>query len=261
MLKGYAYYYSLISKGSKAMLKKMILSAGLLTAAVNGFAATPNMSWKLKTVEPLNQITFGITVNAAAAKDEFYFANQFGFTGGGNIGYTGIQPTVNSSTGERQFKVLFSSFRDDSHSTFKNCSSGADGAKGGVTCRMLVPGSLGDTFLFRVQKTGNLLTGTAVNNTTGREDVIGQWTVSSAAGSLATSQISWIENYLMNGASYKLTCDSKGWPYYEVKFLPPTGNNGTAKGTISNLSRGSDACPGAIQSTNDDTGTLVQGGY
>lgn len=242
-------------------IKKMVLVTGLLGAASSSMAATPNMNWNLDTAQKVDQITFGITINAAAPRDQFYFSNQFEFTDGGRIGYVGIQPTVNTADGRRQFKVLFSSFRADSVSTFENCSGGADGASAGVTCRMLVPGELGDTFIFNVKKEGELMTGTVTNQTTGRMDIIGQWTVGKSANSLKTSQISWIENYKMNNVGYKLTCDSKSWPYYEVKFLPPTGNNGTIKGTLSGLSRGSDTCPGAITWTTDSTGTLVKGGF
>lgn len=243
------------------LIKKIVLASCLLGAAGTAVAATPEMNWNVKTDQKVDQLTFGITINAAAPRDQFYFANQFGFTGGGAIGYTGIQPTVNTRDGRRQFRVLFSSFRADSVSTFENCSGGADGASAGVTCRMLVPGELGDTFIFNVKKEGEQMTGTVTNQTTGRMDIIGQWTVAKTAGSLDTKQISWIENYRMNDRSYKLTCDSKGWPYYEVKFLPPTANNGAVKGTISGLNRGSDSCPGAITWTTDSTGTLVKGGF
>lgn len=238
---------------------------GLLIAGLSGclmaHAATPSMSWKVSTTQPLNEITFGLQINAAAPKDEFYFANQFGFTGGGGIGYTGIQPTVNTPDGKSQFMVLFSSFRKDSIARNENCKGGADGSPSGVTCRKYVPGAPGDTFLFDVKKEGNLMTGTAINQTTGRKDIIGQWEVGDSAGSLAGSQVSWIENYKMNSSSFKLTCDNKGWPYYEVKFLTPVGNGGTAAGSISGLNHGSDSYPGAITWTTDSSGTLVKGGY
>ncbi|MGK8934163.1 hypothetical protein ACRS85_15575 [Pluralibacter gergoviae] len=243
------------------MFRRLLLATCLLTTATTALAATPGLSWRLPGNDTLDQITFGITVNAAAARDQFYFANQFGFTNGGDIGYTGIQPTVNTLTGERQFRVLFSSFRSDSFPQYPACSGGADGAKAGTTCRILVPGSLGDTFLFKVKKVGEKVTGVVENLTTGREDTIGIWTVGTSAGSLSHSQISWIENYKMNNSKYKLTCDSAGWPYYEVKFLSPTGNDGKVKGTISGLNRGSASCPGAITWTTDSTGTLVHGGF
>ncbi|EMM0378494.1 hypothetical protein RI820_000858 [Pluralibacter gergoviae] len=252
-------YYCFIKGGG--MFKKLLLATSLLSAVTPAFAATPSLSWKLPGSEELNQITFGVTINAAAARDQFYFANQFSFTNGGDIGYTGIQPTVNTQTGERQFRVLFSSFRSDSFPQYPTCSGGADGAKAGTTCRILVPGSLGDTFRFEVTKVGERVSGVVENLTTGRKDIIGVWTVGTSAGSLAHSQIAWIENYKMNNANYKLTCDSTGWPYYEVKFLPPTGNDGKIQGTISGLNRGSDACPGAISWTTDSTGTLVHGGF
>jgi len=242
---------------------RLLTSACALLFAGQALAASPSMTWAFNTNQPphLDNITFGIQINQAAPVDEFYFANQFGFAGGGGIGYTGIQPTKNAKDGSRQFMVLFSSFRKDTIVKNANCKGGADGSTSGATCRTYIPGELGDVFRFHVLKEGNLLTGKVVNETTGREDVIGQWEVSSQAGNLASSQVSWIENYKMNNSSFKLTCDNKGWPYYEVKFLPPTANNGAVKGTISTLSTGSAACPGAITWQHDSSGTLVKGGY
>lgn len=243
------------------LLTKTFITVSLLGLTSICHAATPSMNWKIKSSDPINQITFGITINAAAPVDEFYFANQFGFTGGGGIGYTGIQPTAKTKQGKRQFMVLFSSFRKDTSPDHINCKGGADGAKSGATCRLYIPGEPGDTFLFKVKKVANLVTGTVLNQTTGHEETIGQWSVGDSAGNLSGSQTSWIENYKMNNSNYKLTCDHKGWPYYEVKFLPPTANNNQVQGTISTLSRGSDACPGAITWTNDQSGTLVKGGF
>lgn|GEM_PF-1898747 len=237
----------------------LIFSACAFSASLH--AATPSLSWKIDTNDKVNQISFGLTINAAAPRDEFYFANQFGFTDGGDIGYTGIQPTTNAADGSRQFQVLFSSFRSDSQPEYETCKGGADGSSSGVTCKKFIPGELGDTFRFNVKKEGNVLTGTVINETSKREDVIGKWTVSNSAGALAHSEISWIENYKMNNPGYQLTCDAEGWPYYEVKFLPPTANDNSIKGTVSTLSHGSDACPGAITWEQDDTGTLVKGGY
>lgn len=244
-----------------SILKLCTLLMPCLIYANSSISATPTMDWRINSPEPLNQITFGITINEAAPIDEFYFANQFSFTGGGGGGYTGIQPTKNTSHGKRQFLVLFSSFRKDTTVNHLNCKSGADGEKAGATCRLYIPGELGDSFLFHVKKEGQLMTGAVLNKSTGREDIIGQWKIGMSSGSLAISHSSWIENYKMNDPNFKLTCDNKGWPYYEVKFLPPTGNYGKIQGTISTLSRGSDACPGAITWSHDKTGTLVKGGF
>lgn len=238
-----------------------IIALFLGAAMGSSFAATPTMDWSIPGSSVINNITFAIKINAAAAVDEFYFANQFGFTGGGGIGYTGIQPTSNAADGSRQFLVLFSSFRADTVAKHANCKGGADGSSSGATCRMLIPGSLGDTFNFKVAKADNLLTGTVTNTTTGRVDTIGQWEVGSTAGNLANKQVSWIENYKMNSSSFTLTCDNKGWPYYEVRFMNPVANDGMLPGTISTLSRGSDACPGAIVWEHDSSGTLVKGGF
>ncbi|HGJ5866918.1 hypothetical protein [Arsenophonus nasoniae] len=165
----------------------------IITSAKISQAATPTMFWDIKSVKPLKEITFGITINAAAAIDEFYFANQFDFTHGGGIGYIGIQPTKNNKDNIRQFKVIFSSFRHDSSTQHKNCKQGADGMKTGVSCKIYIPGNLKDTFLFKVKKDGEILTGSVLNKSTGRVDVIGQWKIANSEGFLATSQVSWIE--------------------------------------------------------------------
>lgn len=242
-------------------MKKQTIAIMSAFAAAQTLAATPTLNWSIPTSSIIQNITFAITINQAAPVDEFYFANQFGFTGGGGIAYTGIQPTTNAKDGSRQFMVLFSSFRKDTIVRHPNCKGGADGARSGATCRTYIPGELGDTFTFRVQKNGNLLMGTVTNQTTGRRDIIGQWEVSPSAGNLANKQVSWIENYKMNNPSFHLTCDKKGWPYYEIKFLPPMANNNTIKGNISTLSGGSQACPGAITWQHDQSGTIVKGGY
>lgn len=237
----------------------MISSLLIVPAAMSA----PSMTWALNTKEVADNITFGIQILDAAPVNEFYFSNQFGYTGGGNIGYIGIQPTTNASDGSRQFLVLFSSFRSESaasESNNTNCKSGADGGKG-LTCKMYVPGALGDTFRFTVAKNKNTMTGTVTNETSGRKDTIGEWVVSDDAGNLRNYQVSWIENYKRNNPSFVITCDNKGWPYYEVKFLPPTANDGKIKGTLTTLSKASDDCPGAMTWTHDETGTLVKGGF
>nr|WP_011279271.1 hypothetical protein [Sodalis glossinidius]CAI59413.1 hypothetical protein pSG3.22 [Sodalis glossinidius] len=223
----------------------------------NSIAKTPTMDWMVNTEAPLHEITFGLKINNAPAKPGFYYAFQFGFTGNGGIGYTGIQPKDNDKNGNRQFMVLFSSFRKDSMPKHDNCRGGADGSPNGVTCSRYIPGELGDTFRFHVIKDGEMMTGYVLNETSGRKDVIGKWTVSDDAGSLGKKHIAFIENYLMG----ELSCDNKGWPYYEVKFLPPTGNDLNFNGTISTLSNGSTVCPGAITWEHDKLGTLVMGGY
>ncbi|MCK1065896.1 hypothetical protein OCJ35_08055 [Pluralibacter gergoviae] len=47
------------------MFKKLLLAISLLSAVMPAFAATPGLSWKLPGSEELNQITFGVTINAA----------------------------------------------------------------------------------------------------------------------------------------------------------------------------------------------------
>ncbi|WP_341318873.1 hypothetical protein WN982_28230 [Paraburkholderia sp. IMGN_8] len=242
--------------------QKTILGLVLGIVSCYTFGGTPTMNWEIDSKgSPITILTFGLTVNATASRDEFYFANQFGFTGGGGIGYIGMQPTAYTSDGEMQFRVLFSSFRKGTVPLYPSCKGGADGSTDGATCRIYVPATLGALYKLDVKKDGNVLTGTVTNTKTGRVDVIGKWSVDNEAGNLSRNQVSWVENYLMNNSSFKLTCDVDGWPYYEVKFSNPVANGGTLAGQISEPDQGSTACPGALVWVHDSTGTLLQGGY
>lgn len=247
------------------MLKKqhLLLASSLFFTSSIVFAATPSMTWKVNSPPntKIENLTFKMKINEAAPIDQFYYANQFGFTGGGEIGYIGMQPTLNASDGSPQFKVLFSSFRKGTIPDFPSCKGGADGSSNGATCRILVPATLGAVYELRVEKKGDLLTGYVKNTQTNHQEIIGQWYVDGMTGDLKGTQISWVENYKMNNPNYKLECNNKSWPYYEVQFFNPEANDGKIKGTISTLNRGSATCPGAITWDHDINGTLIKGGF
>lgn len=168
-----------------------------------------------------------------------------------------MQPTNNTRSGHRKFRVIFSSFRNDSIPEYKNCVPESDGSIYGVTCRAFIPGSLGDTFLFNVSLKKDLTIGAVTNKTTGREDVIGKWTVGSDAKYFMKDIRGFSEDY--NNSS--VSCDAKGWPYYKVKYLPPLADHGTIQETVDKFDIQPDKCPGAITSEHDATGTTVEAGY
>jgi hypothetical protein len=78
--------------------------AGLLLSSAPAYASnTPLGYWSVPGPgSGVTELSFYQQINAATTHPEWYFANQFGFTGGGDIGYTGLQPVENYPSGGRQ---------------------------------------------------------------------------------------------------------------------------------------------------------------
>ncbi|OTA21112.1 hypothetical protein Xbed_00758 [Xenorhabdus beddingii] len=249
-------------KHSKKNIAKTYLLSAIILFSTSTFADTINMFWKINNNnKKINNLTFRIKINESAPHDQFFFSNQFSFTGNGGDGYIGIQPRENLSNGKRVYRVLFSSFRADSKPRHKNCYQGADGSPNGTTCsQLIIPGELGEIYSFRVDKFNNEVTGTVTNETTGRKDIIGKWTVSDSVDSLKNNNVSWVEGY-----TGKPKCDYNGWPYYEVEFFNPSANDEKLNGTMSGIQKNYDSkwCPNmrAVKSIHDNTGTLIKGGF
>ncbi|MEC3915685.1 hypothetical protein [Nocardia sp. CDC160] len=232
-------------------------------ALPNASASPISTTWRIDNhSDAINELTFHITVEEAPTVDHYYFANQFAFTGGNGIGYIGLQPTDNASDGSRRFRAIFSSFRADSTPSNPNCHSGADGGKG-VSCKTIIPGELGVDFQLRVVESGGSVTGTVTDTKSGHTETIGEWTVGADAGTLAPSELSWVENYLMNNAAYrdKSTCDAQYYPFYRVTFGNPSANEGKLTGEMGAITPKTMPCPGDLSTSHDQAGTVVQAGY
>ncbi|OKI16352.1 hypothetical protein [Streptomyces sp. CB03911] len=222
-------------------------------------ASTPAMSWSVQGAKDgVTELSFYQRIDAARSQNMFYFGNQFGFTGGGAGGYIGMQPQPEDSQGARQFRVIFSSFRADSATTHPHCHGGADGSPDGVSCKTSIKGVLGHTYRLQVAESGTQLTGTVIDTDTGESTVVGRWSVGAAARNISTSHVSWVERY--TGPKMP-PCNATTWPYYKVKFGNPTANNGALTGSMGDFSQKSSACPGALRSVHDSSGTTMMGGF
>ncbi len=222
-------------------------------------ASTPAMSWSVQGAKDgVTELSFYQRIDAAKSQNMFYFGNQFGFTGGGAGGYIGMQPQPDDAQGARQFRVIFSSFRGDSATSHANCHGGADGSSNGVSCKTTIKGALGHTYRLQVVESGTQLTGKVIDTDTGASTVVGQWSVGTVARKISTSDVSWVERY--TGPNMP-PCNATTWPYYKVKFGNPTANNGALTGSMGDYAQKTSACPGALRSVHDSTGTTMMGGF
>lgn len=252
------------------MFKKTLISIiASFAFAGTSFAGPGAMTWQIQdNGQAINALSFPLRITQAKSEERFYFAYQFNFTDARDVSYIGVQPAPKKD-GKPQFRVLFSSFRPEAKAEHKNCSSGADYGTG-VSCATVIDGTFDVNYTLSVVKEGNTLTGTINDPKSGKSTTIGKWCVSPSAKSIANYNLAWIENYSLNAApgqtANTLTCDSKGWPYYEVTFGAPVGNNGQLRGTITELAgdKWDDAnkCPGVFTSKHDsDQTTWIGAGY
>jgi hypothetical protein len=222
-------------------------------------ASTPSMSWSISGAKNgVTELSFYQQIDVAKPEKMFYFGNQFKFIGGGHGGYIGMQPVPHDSRGGRQFLVIFSSFRADSHPSHRNCHGGADGSPDGVSCKTTIKGALGHTYRLQVVKSGTQLTGRVIDTVTGASTVVGQWSVGTEARNISTWDVAWVERY--RGPKMP-PCNSTTWPYYKVRFGNPTANYGALTGIMGDFRQESSACPGALKSVHDSTGTTMMGGF
>ncbi|MFF3645247.1 hypothetical protein [Streptomyces sp. NPDC002564] len=144
----------------------------------------------------LRDLTFPLTVNKATAhKEGIYFAQQFGFTGAADVGYTGLQPRPDSGGSER-LSARFSTFVAGATTTDPLCRPGADGGPG-VTCAVDFDGVYGHRYDLKVKRTGtDTWTGTARDTVTGKETRLGSYTLPAGSGNLRGSQGGFVEYYL-----------------------------------------------------------------
>lgn len=217
-------------------MSKRIVIALLATTCLQGMAHanSPTLYWSVHNHNtPINSIDFPMTIVEAKPEEHFYYAYQFAFTGGGDIGYTGIQPQPDIS-GKTRLRIVFSSFRPESAPHHHNCSSGADNGPG-TSCATVIDGELGTQYKLHVEKKGNLVTGSIINGTTGKTHIVGKWNVSEDAGTFAPTQIAWAENFQLKADGAVLHCNASGWPFYQVTYGAPVANGGTVTGQITGI--------------------------
>lgn len=160
----------------------------------------------------------------AAHKSGYYYAQQFSFIGQKDVGYTGLQPREDNSSGS-VVHAAFSSFVAGTTSSDENCSDGADGGAG-VSCAVDVSATYAHGYVLRVENTaGTSWTGTLVDAVDGSETHIGSYTLPDGSGGIQGSQVGFVEYYPWNSGSH--SCDEL--PKTEVTFGVPTSSGGNGE--------------------------------
>ncbi|PLB44979.1 hypothetical protein P170DRAFT_458585 [Aspergillus steynii IBT 23096] len=177
----------------------------------------------------LRDITFPISIAHAPHETGFYFAQQYGFHGLSDIGYTGLQPRPDNS-GASIIHAVFSSFVPGSTSSDENCSDGADGGEG-VSCSVEIAASYERVYHLVVEnKDGTTTwTGTLVDVQGGNSTRIGEYTLPEGAGGIKDSQVGFVEYYPWNGQPSH-TCDSL--PATNASFGDPSSSAEGVKGSV-----------------------------
>ena len=203
------------------MSKNSLLLIASAVALLPTFAmGLVGISWSVTNVPPsgLRDITFPFSIANSPHKTGYYFAQQFGFIGQSDIGYTGLQPRPDSS-GKPVIHAVFSSFIASTTTSDTNCHLGADGGPG-VSCAVEFSASYADAYQLVVQNTGGTTwSGTAVDTTTGNRVHIGSWTLPGGTQGIKGSQVGFIEYYLWNDGQNH-PCSTL--PFTSMTFGVPT---------------------------------------
>lgn len=188
------------------------------------------VTWKASNVPStgLKDITFPISVRNAPHEEGFYFAQQFGFTGLKDVGYTGLQPRPDSA-GTPIIHATFSSFASGTTTDDSNCSSGADGGAG-ISCSVDVAARYDQPYNLVVKNIGgDSWLGTLVNAATNKTTHIGSYTLPSGAGGIADYQVGFVEYYPWNSQKDH-SCASL--PYTNVTFGVPMSTHASVRGSL-----------------------------
>ncbi|KAJ5816658.1 hypothetical protein N7447_008891 [Penicillium robsamsonii] len=154
-------------------------------------------SWSVSGVsdDGIREITFPINIANAPHEVGFYFAQQFTFAGQSDVGYTGLQPQVDSSAGS-VVHAAFSSFVPGTTSTDENCSDGADGGPG-VSCAVNIDGTYANTYNINVKNSeGTTWVGTLIDSVTGKETHIGSYTLPDTTRGIEGGQLGFVEYFV-----------------------------------------------------------------
>lgn len=178
-----------------------LVAAGTLSAtAAHAETGGGNVSWNWSVAGApstgLTDLTFPMTFSPETERrDGIYVAQQFGFHGVSDVGYTGLQPRHDKG-GTGQMLGIFSSFVPGSTTTDPLCHSGADGYAG-VTCnKAMVNVVYGHTYALKVEKvSGTTWQGTAIDTVSGARTHLGSYTLPAGTGNLKTWQAGFLETY------------------------------------------------------------------
>lgn len=198
-------------------MKTQTLLAVLAPAACQAMTSF-HWSFESPPTDGAAKITFPITVVSAAHNQQWYFADQYGFTNGA-MGYCGVQPQEDKD-GQSQMRAVFSSFTEGTTTDDENCSDGADGGPG-VSCGFVFDHDYSQTLDIVVENVGaDKWSGTAINAETGEETHIGSWTLPTDSGNIdLNGHAGFVERYLHN----EQPCSEI--PHIEVHFANPVAEN------------------------------------
>ena len=186
--------------------------------------ANVGLNWNIANVSSsgLKEITFPIAMPHAKHEKGIYFAQQFEFSGANDIGYTGLQPSSDTSNNSIVHAV-FSSFVPGTTSTDKkNCNDGADGGPG-VSCAVNVSATYSHTYNLVIKNThGTTWTGTLVDAVLGNATHIGSYTLPTGTGGIKSSHMGFLEYFLFNAEKEQGGCSKM--PRADVTFWPPRTN-------------------------------------
>ncbi|WP_170872411.1 RICIN domain-containing protein [Burkholderia sp. b14] len=177
-----------------------------------------SLSYHIPTTPPITQITFPITVIRAPDAAGYYFAQQYGFSGG-SVGYMGVRPRPGGKS-----LAAFSVFGSGTEVVdTARCTGGADGGAG-VSCSAeheLVHGRKYLLTITRDSADPRVWRGSITDSVTHQQVVLGAYKVPATWGSLFFSQGGFIEYYAKVSSCASI-------PLAEILFSPPYGSDGRA---------------------------------
>ncbi|KAK3840812.1 MAG: hypothetical protein J3R72DRAFT_401872 [Linnemannia gamsii] len=185
-------------------------------------------NWKFDRApaEGLGDVTFPFNIANAPHQRGYYFAQQFNFKNVSKVGYTGLQPQLDSQ-GRSVIRGLFSSFQGGTKTTHPNCYDGADGGAG-VSCAVLIAGDYKHTYNMVIENIGGTAwRGTMVDTVTKVSTVVGEWSLPTGSGKLVNGQMGFVEYFIWNGQPSH-TCKSA--PFTQATFYHPTSKTIGASG-------------------------------
>ncbi|KAF7329302.1 Beta-glucan synthesis-associated [Mycena kentingensis (nom. inval.)] len=219
---------------------RAITSLASLIALACSVNALVGVDWSMRNVPEngLKDITFPIAVRVAEHIDGYYFAQQFAFVGvadddGNDIGYTGIQPTVDAADGRPMLHGVFSSFIANTTTNDANCFLGADGGPG-VSCAVDWPGVYGRTYHFEVahEASTNTWIGTVLDIQTGERVHIGSYQLPPGVMGVKSSQGGFVEWYPWNLNAPDVAANCSELPFQRTVFSAPYTSQPGAVGSI-----------------------------
>ena len=145
------------------------------------------------------------------------------------MGYTGLQPPKDSSSGASVVHAVFSIFIKVMTTSDPNCHASADGGPG-VSCTVNIQFSYSDPYLLKAKNvSGRTWSGTLVDGANGDETRIGEYILLKGSGGIKGSQVGFVEDYPWNLESHI----GGGLPHMDVKLVVSSSETGgVRKGTF-----------------------------